>query len=126
MARPVHNAIGKQVTTDGWVGPITVVLKIWRLDASRAVRAVGPVPIIHPSGNPNPVIQITDIITPVHRTGSFDSSREWPLDLDTYRDYLSVGIAELAQLRELDLLRPREAANGPYVDYLEQLSDSDG
>jgi hypothetical protein len=75
---------------------------------------------------PNPVIKITDIIRPVYRTGFFDSSPEWLLHLDTYCDYLSVGIAELAQLGALDLLRPRGATKGPYVDYLEQLLDSDG
>ena len=68
----------------------------------------------------NPSIYITDIVPEESRARfeGFDESRTMELDMNSYRRFLSTGIRDLAYLRALDQIRPREknSGDGEYID----------
>jgi hypothetical protein len=96
------------------VGPITAKLEVWHLDNGVPARRVPAAAV--PS---DPIIKITDIIPPQHQSDfdGFDATRVWTLDMDRYRSCLDFGIKNLAHMRALDYLRPR---NKEGVDHEEQ------
>jgi len=106
----LYNSIEDQVVSEDWVGPITAYLEFWEAGPKGPCQRGNRVRVLPDLEGDVPPISVTDLIpTSYHaRMPGFDESRSAKIEVNTLRKYLLSAVQQLAFLRAMQYIRPRE------------------